>query len=122
MDYKKGLVGFLGVGAALPALALFAGYPQPVCDGLGRPYESWILSKEAKFGLYLYSVSDIVLGMVCGASFVENSGVSTSLALAATAAHQAMYLAASIPSMGFRKEHIASIVAGSIAAAVAIYS
>lgn len=122
MDYKKGLIGFIGAGAALPAVALFAGYPQPVCDGLGRPYESWIKSNEGRFGLYLYSVSDIVLGMLCGASFVKNSGVSTSLALAATAAHQAMYLAASIPSLGFRKEHIASIVAGSIAAAVAIYS
>lgn len=122
MDYKKGLVGFLGAGAALPAVALFAGYPQPVCDGLGRPYESWIQSKEAEFGLYLYSISDIVLGMICGASFVESSGVSTSLALAATAAHQAVYLAASVPSLGFRKEHIASIVAGAIAAAMAIYS
>lgn len=123
MDYyKKGFVGFLGAGAALPALALFAGYPQMVCDGLGRPYESWVQSKESKFGLYLYSISDICLGMICGACFVENSGISTTLALGATTIHQAMYLAASIPTFGFRKEHVASMVAGSIAAVMAMVS
>ena len=125
MDFfKTSFVGLVGLGAAGPAVALFAGFPDTVCEGLGRPYESWKKCPESRFGLMLYSVSDIALGMLCGASVLslgsqDKPFVSSSLALAATAVHQACYLSASIPVFGFRKEHVASIIAGSLAAVLA---
>ena len=124
--YKKSFVGLIGFGTLAPALALFAGFPDTVCEGLGRPYESWMKSPEARFGLMLYTASDVALGMMCGISLLslgggEKPSVSPSLALAATAVHQAYYLAASVPVFGFRKEHIASIIAGSLAAVLACF-
>ena len=119
-NYKQLFVGFIGVGAGLPALALFAGYPKSVCDGLGRPYEEWVKTSESKFGLYLYAVWDIALMAICGAAVVldndkKNTSISlTNVALGATAIHQASYLAAAIPVYGVRKEHIASMIAGAI--------
>lgn len=79
-------LGFVAAGTGLPAVALCFGYSKPIMDGLGRIPESWQISNECKFGLYLYNSYDIVLGMVCGASLLWNNNVvPTEVALVAKA-------------------------------------
>mmetsp|Transcript_23083 Transcript_23083/g.48107 ORF Transcript_23083/g.48107 Transcript_23083/m.48107 type:complete len:143 (-) Transcript_23083:58-486(-) len=134
VEYTKLFLGFVGLGAGLPAVALVLGFPDSICDGLGRgPHKIWKQSKEATFGLHLYTVSDIALATLIGSCLLASSddsncpspkvpagSISTiTLALGATAAHQLMYLAAAIPTFGFCKEHVASIVVGSVAGIMA---
>mmetsp|Transcript_31914 Transcript_31914/g.77356 ORF Transcript_31914/g.77356 Transcript_31914/m.77356 type:complete len:123 (+) Transcript_31914:41-409(+) len=118
LDFKKGFTAFIGIGCAVPAFALVAGFPDAVCAGLGVPHEKWIKSEETKMGLYLYTVSDIALGALCGAAFMEKT--STALALGAAAVHQVSYVTAATAVYGFRKEHIASVITAAIAAALAL--
>lgn len=124
---SKTLLGMVVVGAGGPAIALFMGYPKPVVDGLGgRPVSNWTDSTpEAKFGLYLYTISDICLAMVCGAALLGDSPsspvfVSEPLALGAIAMHQFCYLAAAIPTLGCFKEQLGSVIFGAISGVVAI--
>ena len=119
LDYKKAFTGFIGIGCAVPALALVAGFPDAVCAGLGIPYEKWVKSEETKMGLYLYTVSDIALGALCGAALLMDE-VSTALALGAAAVHQVSYVSAATAVYGFRKEYAASVITAAIATALAL--
>ena len=121
MSLVSGYIGLIGVGAGLPALALVAGYPKTVTDGLGSPIESWNKSKESKLGLYLYTVSDLLLAGLCTLSYACPHIATPTTALTAIACHQDGYLAAAIPAFGFRKEHIPSIIAGTISAGWALH-
>ncbi|CAJ1965659.1 unnamed protein product [Cylindrotheca closterium] len=118
LDYKKGFTAFIGIGCAAPALALVAGFPDAICSGLGVPHEQWTKSKEALMGLYLYTISDIALGALCGAALMEKT--STALALGAAAVHQVSYVSAATAVYGFRKEHVASVITAAIATALAL--
>jgi hypothetical protein len=110
-------LGFVAAGTGLPAVALCLGYSKPITDGLGRIPEAWKISNECKFGLYLYTAYDIVLAMVCGASLVlKNNVVPIEVALAATVAHQCVYVAAATAAFGFQTIHAASAVAATVAA------
>ena len=112
-------LGLVGVGTGGPAVALVLGFPETVIKGLGgRPAANWSASPEAKFGLFLYTVSDICLAVLCGASLVGST--STTLALGATAVHQFSYLAAAIPSIGYCKEQWGSIIFGAIAGILSV--
>ena len=120
MSLKRGFIGFVGCSLAIPTAALVAGYPGMVCEGLGVPYEKWMTSAETKMALYLYTVSDVVIGAFCGAFFVDGLGVSAALALGATAVHQISYVSAATAAYGFRKEHVASVITAAIAAGLAL--
>ena len=108
-----------GVGTGVPAVLLFAGFPDLVCQG---PWRRTVVIRvdedtgKLKFGLYAYSVSDICLSLLIGAHYLHPDRVSARLALGATAVHQFAYLAAAFPSRGFHKEYIGSIVFGALAA------
>ena len=120
---QKLFVGFMSVGLLGPAVALICGYPDAVVQGLGsKSREVWDKTPESKFGLYMYTVSDIALGLLCAAAtFGErDTGVSEKLALAATCVHQVSYLAAAIPAFGFKKLHISSMVTAAIAGMMAL--
>lgn len=120
LDYKKAFTGFIGIGCGVPALALMAGFPDALCAGLGIPHDKWMKSEETKMGLYLYTVSDIALGALCGAAFISSEKVSTALALGAAAVHQVCYVTSATLVYGFRKEHIASVLTAAIATALAL--
>mmetsp|Transcript_33153 Transcript_33153/g.80493 ORF Transcript_33153/g.80493 Transcript_33153/m.80493 type:complete len:159 (+) Transcript_33153:74-550(+) len=136
-----GLVG-IGIGSGLPALALVMGYPRPVTDGLGSTIENFDKSKEAKLGLYLYTVSDILLGGLCTISVVMSlpnnnydatntkSGptvgvtVTQTTALVAIACHQFGYLAAAVPAFGGVRNVAtfwSSLITGTVSAGLAAW-
>lgn len=122
LTFNVGFIGFVGLGAGIPALALVAGYPKSVTDGLGSPYERWMKSPESKLGLYLYTVSDLILTGVCYMACLATSPCSETTALTSVALHQFGYLAASIPAFGVRKEHVPSVIAGAMAGVLAYRS
>ena len=125
-------VSFVGLGCGLPGIALYCfDYPDMIVKGLatrGKTIEeqkaTWYdTTPESKFGLYMYTTSDIILGAICGATILlgnkDTGSISSSslmmipttkFALQATAIHQIMYLSAAIPAFGFKKEHISSII------------
>ena len=123
MPDREGLfVGFIGLGCGLPALALVFGFPQTVVMGLGSPsHDVWTKTSESKFGLYMYTVSDILLSLVCGAALLgdDKIQVSEKFALGSTCIHQTAYLAAAIPAFGLKIEHIGSIITAALAGMMA---
>ena len=124
-------VSFIGLGCGVPAIALYCfNYPDMIVKGLatrGKTIEEQKLvwyndtTPESKFGLYMYTMSDVILSAICGATIFLGSNnndtgssiisiPTTKFALQATAIHQLMYLSAAIPAFGFKKEHISSII------------
>ena len=120
INVANSFLTIVGVGTFVPAVMLGLGFPDPVCQGLGRPIEEWKKSPEAKFGLYLYTVSDVCLAAFVGLSFVRPDQVSTKMALIATAVHQLAYLSAAIPTTGLKKEQIGCFVFALAGAALAL--
>ena len=119
-DIKSWLIGAVGLGAGLPAVMAVLGHPRWVYQGLGRSPNKWKASEEATFGFWLYTVSDLCLATLCGASFVTQDAVSQTVVLTATVVHQVGYLLAAIPSFGFQQQYCASIVAAAMAGLLAL--
>lgn len=120
-NYTNTFLNFVAIGAGIPAVALVLGKPEMVCQGLGSPPETWSKSPQATFGLYMYTVTDIVLAGTCAASSIFGV-LSPTISLSAVAIHQYSYLAASIPAFGFKKDLWPSIVVGAIAGMMAMGS
>ena len=128
VDFETVLIAVTAAGTGLPAIALVFGAPGITLQGLASgSYNTWTATEHGKFGLYMYTVSDIVLGAFCALSLVGGEKKSSSMpivpstvaALTAIAVHQYSYLAASISAFGFKRDHVPSIVWGAVAGVLA---
>ena len=129
VDFETALIALTGAAAGLPAVALVCGAPDITLRGLASgSYNTWTATPHGKFGLYMYTVSDICLGAFCALAVVGDKSPnslptkivpSTFASLTAIAVHQYSYLAASISAFGFKKDHIPSIAMGALAGVLA---